>query len=1199
MHNMEIHEDLTDQVNSLCALIEKLKPSSDVMEDMIKIDENSIKYHYMMLLFLIYRIKPENKLRNIYNQVLGFDVEPFMDQLLQRFQGFNDQLVETQRDLLSLTRREFNQQLFPRYKKIFTDEEREDLREKFGENITTETVESIAQQFSQNKQVLKKSPQKKKPGLIDPLKLNLDNKKNILNQPIKSEVLNESKSVEHLIEENQNPTDQTSENLASVVALPQYKPDKEQKEQKKKITFSERENLFLKFVPLRSPFEISQQLIKSNMLKKFKPCEKIWRSKTPLDSESKYCSQYIRAQYNNIQRSDKFKKFYKENETQKELNVQGSKLFQAMCQNWKKQRVYCSEYLKKQQRFKNFLFEDNQEVIDVQQNKFSNVVFKSQSLPFRKSYYDPEKRQQDQLVVYLQRINIFKDVGPKETKVKDLESIQKKFVIQRKTKNLPNKSALKHHKLNKFHSFNPKLQKVNVQDYNFKEKQKQKTIEQQCFYESASDSEFDYKVFKFKKRYDSQRYAVIQSLQTLTKVNADSIQDYPLEKLQRMLNSQVSIQSLQDQSLNQYQSIMHAQKVIFIQSTIQSSTLLPLFLNNRKEFVMDDSFKIGQQNYEQILQSEVQRMRPELAKILETIPQPILRNEPDLSENKLKEEFLFSSEYDKLRKKEKLKFKSLRIQKLEEKKMQKEDQKEKVMKISENQKMKQQKQLERKPLQIPVDIYQLFLLQLSLNTIVKHDHVFNYEKRLLQKQFGVIKSKQGLIPLPTLDNMVFVKAMQIFTKQFHRETQNILVMAKQQLYEELKLKCNALKEINAQYDNDMVLIYLTAERMVRVSKYQLNLNLLQQISWEENNVEKVMAKRRLEEELRLADELKQQQFQKQEAERLQKQKIHDEKQQQLKSITKMPMSPIDSQELLLIWYNLHQRISRRDFDEFLAGLDFDQQMVLKVKLLNQNFSVEVLRNQIKSNNQIQRFVTEDAQKYLKETKPIYRFYDLYQNSIQAESNCGIAQFCKGCTSTLQFYNRGMIRIIKELDREDQEEDMKLIKVRYSPIRERQQKMKLRLLEQPETEIKPSQQLIDAIQSGNPEMLMTVVESHQESRLIEEIRRPAVKSQLKSRLKRLEESNIKTSVNQSQSQFRQPQVKPLPTRPISELELKCLKIPKSALKTMRPQKVEVEKPMRLITQSVLKREKPNVNYAQMKYEEELNRSDVNLMLMIKK
>ena len=62
-------------------------------------------------------------------------------------------------------------------------------------------------------------------------------------------------------------------------------------------------------------------------------------------------------------------------------------------------------------------------------------------------------------------------------------------------------------------------------------------------------------------------------------------------------------------------------------------------------------------------------MRPELAKILDTIPQPILRNEPDISEGKLKEEFLFSSEYDKLRKKEKLKFKSLRIQKHEERKM--------------------------------------------------------------------------------------------------------------------------------------------------------------------------------------------------------------------------------------------------------------------------------------------------------------------------------------------------------------------------------------------------------------------------------------------------------------------------------------------------------------------------------------------------
>ena len=102
---------------------------------------------------------------------------------------------------------------------------------------------------------------------------------------------------------------------------------------------------------------------------------------------------------------------------------------------------------------------------------------------------------------------------------------------------------------------------------------------------------------------------------------------------------------------------------------------------------------------------------------------------------------------------------------------------------------------------------------------------------------------------------------------------------------------------------------------------------------------------------------------------------------------------------------------------------------------------------------------------------------------------------------MQFYDRGMIRIIKELDSDSPEEDRKLIKIRYSPVRDRQMKMKLRLLEQQETDIKPSQQLIDAIQSGNTEMLMSVVESHQESRLIEEPRRPVVKSQLRSRMKK--------------------------------------------------------------------------------------------------
>lgn len=47
----------------------------------------------MILMFLIYRIKPEKKLKNIYNQIMGFNIEPFMEKLLEKFQQFNDELV--------------------------------------------------------------------------------------------------------------------------------------------------------------------------------------------------------------------------------------------------------------------------------------------------------------------------------------------------------------------------------------------------------------------------------------------------------------------------------------------------------------------------------------------------------------------------------------------------------------------------------------------------------------------------------------------------------------------------------------------------------------------------------------------------------------------------------------------------------------------------------------------------------------------------------------------------------------------------------------------------------------------------------------------------------------------------------------------------------------------------------------------------
>ena len=62
-------------------------------------------------------------------------------------------------------------------------------------------------------------------------------------------------------------------------------------------------------------------------------------------------------------------------------------------------------------------------------------------------------------------------------------------------------------------------------------------------------------------------------------------------------------------------------------------------------------------------------------------------------------------------------------------------------------------------------------------------------------------------------------------------------MAKQQLFEEMRLKCNALKQLNNDYDNEMVLIYLSVERMMHSCKYQSNLQYIEKLSWDENNVE--------------------------------------------------------------------------------------------------------------------------------------------------------------------------------------------------------------------------------------------------------------------------------------------------------------------------------------------------------------------------
>ena len=73
-----------------------------------------------------------------------------------------------------------------------------------------------------------------------------------------------------------------------------------------------------------------------------------------------------------------------------------------------------------------FLYEDNKELIDVQQCKFSKQVYRTQSLPFRTAFYDTEKRPQNEFIHYMQRINIFTDSKIKRTKTKDDQFIKKK-----------------------------------------------------------------------------------------------------------------------------------------------------------------------------------------------------------------------------------------------------------------------------------------------------------------------------------------------------------------------------------------------------------------------------------------------------------------------------------------------------------------------------------------------------------------------------------------------------------------------------------------------------------------------------------------------------------------------------------------------------------------------------------------------------
>ncbi|CAL5998045.1 Conserved_hypothetical protein [Hexamita inflata] len=506
--------------------------------------------------------------------------------------------------------------------------------------------------------------------------------------------------------------------------------------------FSDRDKMFLKYVPMRN-FFYSYQLNKTPM-KKMPKCEPM-RSKS---ADNRVSNDALNYEYNVERYVDRsaFNNFYKKMEEIFEIetvakkekkNVKPSDL-QKICTNIVNNKLNTLEYLKNQGKLKNYIQQTEEEYLEQYQSKFNvrnatvmrsvsafsyrKVNYKDSELPeliSNQQYKNSEKEQKMlEFNKYLQRINIFGDATVKNISKDDFNAQRAVNIapIQRLTRKPCKSRSLKLHQIqrNQFSYFKPSWQIDPFRQHKKAFKELQIAPLNRGVDQCISDSEITYTVLKYDRfpeytKYEKatsahlymQKFDVNQLYQKSEKevqmsldqalnefYNIKPMTDAQLSILEQKMDVVGSVARKPDEYNTESESATPAppvptaepQKIEVIGSILTKNPAQAAYRHQLDEFCAGNGFDIDVLTYEKHkVDQSLAQLNPEYAQQLLRVPQPLIRPPPNLEFKVLTKEFL-SCKYDEEKQERKEEQKMLRYIMKEEQKAQEKDVK--VLKVS-------------------------------------------------------------------------------------------------------------------------------------------------------------------------------------------------------------------------------------------------------------------------------------------------------------------------------------------------------------------------------------------------------------------------------------------------------------------------------------------------------------------------------------
>ncbi|KAH0573777.1 hypothetical protein SS50377_23712 [Spironucleus salmonicida] len=930
---------------------------------------------------------------------------------------------------------------------------------------------------------------------------------------------------------------------------------------------TEREKLFLKYIPFRDPFVETQEIKRSKMNIKYPECKQLLKSKSLINLQTRTTYSYVIIQQLCESEAPKI-------QLNKDIKLAPTQIFnlqpiqkipKAMikfenfvddllqdkiqsCNYINKRNLYSilkdqnvNDFSYKQQKFeKNVYYFDNvsqtlkgifrshsarrrviKNINVQQQQKLTNNQIKLQKLNEKIKLSIKE----------IQKVNIFLALKPIPNKLIDDNCVTTRKTSMFKTYALKNQFELN---IDTALIFNNILQTSLFFSQN--------QFKQQL--DLVSDDEMvQMKHYKYCKPTDqiNKKYLVtnLNFIDSAEYRNLNGLEDYSVykESFAKEILKRESILDVFDINLS---SLHYDKGIQIVKIDLQLNVVDQCFINNAYDFYINDQLTFLSSISQFSLQSALlQMLDTDYKEFYKNIKQPVVISSPDLSWQALKDKFLtYQRDIDKQKQKKTTKQRKyiLKQEKLAQKQhLLNKDQGIKMTFSKMYQEKKQVKALasgKKNEFQIPYRYLQISLLCYSAKIITSTfqntfycsilalaETIQDFKARYLQ----ILDNQQSsiIMPISTIGSLQFTKIQSQLNNFKLMLIKNVKESLIEQKFQNLLLESQALRDTQQEILED----YLSLSLYDKIVEHIKIDKITQWMVWSELNETKAdRDKLALIEQQRL-EKLKEEQqqadvLQSQEHNRIQAEKhLFEQFEQFVKIINNKEQKYKQIAISMLYIFNdaQDQQYSKQYFVNNIDKIIQKYPQFYK-NLLDIELSIEVLRKQLQIDSSLHFYTLSFAKLYLEKSLEFkehgFSFRFLGPLSLSGDSNIGLADFAQGVLNSKEFIQKQLIQtlsVIRNVSKTDVSKAAYFnvqLQMQGSPIRQELKKKKERFIK--------TQQQKSFIVNDNAVQMGIIGPSEKLLRSIVKNDMQGLKNMVDSRLHKLAESNIAGLCEDSQS-----------------------------------------------------------------------------------